>query len=186
VGLLEKGFQVDAFDPAPDLASASIKSVLNQARVSTFSYEDLSASVLNGASGAASAFARERYDAVLLGWGSLTHVLDSEQQLRLLRALDTICPVGPILASFWCTNGYAPKMPTRERALRCGKAVGRTVAAVRGISGKASPNLSFAFHRGFGYIFTPEQIEDLGTSIKRRVEWEFDETTYSHVTFLPR
>lgn len=183
LALSEAGFQVDAFDPAPILTSLA-RQVLG-VRVFTFSYEDFSAAILEDACESASLLAQERYDAVLLGWGSLSHLLDSTQQERLLRALDRICPYGPILASFWCTNGHAPEMTTLGRAERYGYALGRKVAQLRGGHTETSCRQSFATHRGFGYTFTPEEIEYLSTTIRRELVWEQDNTSYSHVTFLP-
>ena len=111
LALLEMGFEVDAFDLAAELASIARQTIGNRARVLTLGYEDLSAAVLEGKAGPATSLAQERYEAVLLGWGSLTHVMDPNERLRLLRSLTLICPSGPILASFWCTNGYSPKTP---------------------------------------------------------------------------
>jgi hypothetical protein len=184
VGLIEKGFQVDAFDLAPRLASLTAGVVGDRGRVLTFSYEDLADAVLDNVSGTAATFGRERYAAVLLGWGSLTHVMDASQRARLFHALDILCPQGPILASFWCTNGFAPEMSAPGRAEHCGYALGRIVARLRGTRPQYSSPQSFRLQRGFGYTFEPQEIDDLGLLINRQVLWEQDDTTYAHVTFL--
>jgi hypothetical protein len=184
VGLIEKGFQVDAFDLAPRLAALASDAVGNRGRVLAFGYQQLADAVLDSASGTASTFGRERYAAVLLGWGSLTHVIDPSERARLFRALDILCPDGPLLASFWCTNGFAPETAESGRPERWAYALGRFVARLRGIHPQHSYPQSFKLQRGFGYTFEPKEIDDLGLLINRRVIWEQDETTYAHVTFV--
>ena len=186
VALIKRGFQVDAFDPAPALVSSTRAATGNKARVLTFGYEELSSAVLDHASGEASSFARERYDAVLLGWGSLTCLIDSAERVRLLRALNHICAKGPILASFWCINGYSPRKPTRRRTEQLGNALGATVAKLRGVRAGTGSKERFLSHSGFGHIFTPQEIEQLGIMIGRSVIWDCDDTDYSHVTFVSR
>jgi hypothetical protein len=150
-----------------------------------FSYEDLSAFVLDGASvPEAGAVPRTRYDAVLLGGGSLAHVLDTTEQVRLLRSLDILCPSGPILASFFCTDALLHG-PQVGRAARLGLAMGRTMAKLRGIRLEHSSWESFGQTRGFAHTFTRREIESLGHAINRRVQWEDDGTKAIHATFLP-
>jgi hypothetical protein len=184
VGLIEKGFQVDAFDLAPRLASLAAHAVGDRGRVQAFGYEDLSDAVLDQVSGPAATFGRERYAAVLLGWGSLTHVMDAAQRERLFRALDILCPQGPILASFWCTTAFAPDTSEPGRSERCAQVLGRFVARLRGTRPQHSGPQSFRIQRGFGHTFEPKEIDDLGLLINRQVAWEQDDTTYAHVTFL--
>jgi hypothetical protein len=177
LALLEMGFEVDAFDLAAELTSIARQTLGNRARVLTLGYEDLSAAVLEGKTGPATSLVQERYEAVLLGWGSLTHVMDPNERLRLLRSLTLICPSGPILASFWCTNGYSPQN-LFAGAQAFGQAIGSKVAKLRGISAEVSRQ-KFLFRVGFGYVFTPEEIEGLGASVSRNVLWECDDTNYA-------
>src|SRR4030095_15240282 len=116
------------------------------------------------------------YDAVLLGWGSLTCLMDPAERMRLLRALDLICPKGPILASFWCTNGYSPRKPARRRTERLGQALGAALAKLRGGRAEAADREHFLSHSGFGHVFAPAEIEQLGAMIRRSVIWESDDT----------
>jgi hypothetical protein len=183
VALMKEGFYVDAFDPAPNLVSSTRAAVGDKARILTFGYEELSAAVLDDTSGPASSL-EKYYDAVLLGWGSLTCLMDPTERMRLIRALDLICPKGPILASFWCTNGYSPRKPTRRRTERLGRALGVAMAKLRGVRPETASQEHFMAHSGFGHVFAPEEIEQLGATIGRSVIWDCDDTDYSHVTFV--
>jgi hypothetical protein len=185
VALTKEGFHVDAFDPAPNLVSSTKAAVGNKARILTFGYEELSAAVLDNTSGLASSL-EKYYDAVLLGWGSLTCLMDPTERTRLIRAIDLLCPKGPILASFWCTNGFSPRKPTRRRTERLGQALGVALAKLRGVRSEASSQEYFLAHSGFGHVFAPEEIEQLGATIRRTVIWDSDDTDYSHVTFVPQ
>jgi hypothetical protein len=185
VALTEQGFHVDAFDPASEFVAESRRRLGHRARVWKFSYEDLSAFVLEGSSiPEPGSVSLSRYDAVLLGCGSLTHVLDPTEQVRLLRSLDILCPHGPILASFLCAD-EVPTEPRLGRAARLGLAMGRKVAKLRGIPSEDSPRESYAQYTGFAHTFSPHEIETLGRAINRQVEWEPDETEGGHATFLP-
>ena len=183
VALIKEGFHVDAFDPAPNLVSSTKSAVGDKARILTFGYEELSAAVLDNTSGPASSL-EKYYDAVLLGWGSLTCLMNPTERMRLLRALDLICPKGPILASFWCTNGYSPRKPRRHQTERLGRALGVALAKLRGVRAETASQEHFMSHSGFGHVFAPEEIEQLGTTIRRSVIWDSDDTDYSHVTFV--
>jgi SAM-dependent methyltransferase len=185
VALVEEGFRVDAFDPAPEFVAESRRRLAGRARVAQFSYEILSAAVLDGAAKLDQEFHRERYDAVLLGCGSLTHVLDPREQGRLLRALDVLCPAGPILASFFQADETATQAPKADRAMRFGLALGRGIASLRGIRCEEAPRQSFRQRSGFAHTFSRQEIEALGGGVNRQVVWDRDDTQAGHVTFLP-
>ena len=182
LALTTAGYAVDAFEPAPTLFQLARTRTTDRARVYSFRYEDLSAAVLDGARNAAAQLAGQRYDAVLLGWGSLAHVLDEADRLRLMRALDRLCPGGPLLASFWCDDARIGT-PAVGRAERYATACGHWLARVRNSAGAASPRESFTMHAGFAYRFTRSEIEALAALVDRSVLWEDDETDYPHATF---
>ena len=120
---------------------------------------------------------------MLLGWGSLTHVLDAGERVRLLRALDRLCPRGPILASFWNERfDSAPPPDVANRAYRLGAAAGRTVAALRKLPGAPAGEL-FTLHAGFAHRFTNDEIDALAATVGRTVLWDDDDSDYPHVTF---
>lgn len=181
VWLASADYQIDAFDPAGKMTGLASRRLDDRAHIHTFLYEELSAAVLDGRDGPAAPLAGQRYDGVLLGWGSLTHVLDEAERLRLFRALHRLCPAGPILASFWCDH---PTALAAGRADRLGGAAGRTVARWRKQSTEPSPREAFTVHAGFVHRFTPEEIGALGAAVGRTVIWDQDDTHYPHATFV--
>jgi SAM-dependent methyltransferase len=180
--LIELGYAVDAFDPAPGLVKLAQRRGCVRARPCT--YEELAATVLDGADGVAAAFAVERYDAVLMGWDSLSHVLLSTAQQRVLRALDRLCPQGPLLASFWLVAD--DDRPPPSRAAGWGRALGRRVAALRGLPDASSACESFVIDAGFLHRFSRGEIAVLAAAIDREAVWDESANAYPHVTFCRR
>lgn len=182
--LVEGGYAVDALEPARGAGSAC--AALGAESVIAARYEDLARAVLDGSEGPASALAKQRYDAVIIGWGSLSHVLDPRQRLRLLLACDRLAPRGPILASFLeLVKNHAE--PGRARAT--GSALGRLVRRTRGLGPCRVEDVDavgFGSWFGFIHLFTAEEVEDLGRRISRKVIWEADHRSgYPHVSFGP-
>jgi hypothetical protein len=73
--------------------------------------------------------AGERFDAVLLGWGSLTHVLTPAGRQRTLEAAAALTS-GPILASFWTQASAGP--PPSGRLVAWAERAGTAVATCAG------------------------------------------------------
>jgi len=183
VALATRGYRVDAIEPAPAFVAESRRRLGDRGRVYRASYEQLSTLVLDE-SARDHPLRRARYDAVILGSGSLTHVLEPHDQARILRAAALLCPNGPILASFFCDPDDAPPPPV-GRALRLGRYVGRLVARARGLTGGPTDRLSYRAHSGFAYTYTPREVEQLGEAIGRDVAWERGQMQpFHYVTFL--
>jgi len=185
IALAARGYHVEAFEPAPAFVAESRRRLAGRARVTQLSYEHLSAALLDG-SPPANGPLSQRYDAVILGGGSLTHVLEPHEQKRLLTALAILCPRGPILASFLCSEGQPGHMASEGRATRTGRLIGRAIARLRGIAPTSVTQLSYKPHSGFAYSFTEREIEALGASAGRRTAWEREDGHLPHyATFLP-
>jgi len=101
--LRKLGYHVHAFEPS---ASAFLLCQIKFGSefVDQASYKDLVATVLRGKSTRLRLASEATFDAVLLGWGSFGHVLQSADRLELLRACDHIAPHGPILLSLFVPN----------------------------------------------------------------------------------
>jgi len=186
VALVAMGYGVDAFDPAPDLVAACRRALGEGSRVDVLTYEAFSCTVLDRATDASTLerLPVPRYDAILLGSGSLAHVLEASEHRRLLRACAALCPQGPILMSFYCDDGAAPPPGL---ATRTGHRIGRALAAARGLKNAGGECLSYRPHGGFAYTFTRQEIETLASTIGRDVSWEPGTTgVFRCVTFLHR
>lgn len=186
IALAARGYRVDAFEPAPAFVAESRRRLSGRAPVAQLSYEDLSSLVLDGLPAAAGCELALDYGAVVLGCGSLTHVLEPIEQHRLLAALVRLCPRGPILASFFCSGDSLGAGPPEGRAVRLGRRIGRAFARVRRMPPASVEQVSYRAHSGFTYTFTEREIEALGAAVGRCVAWEQQAGKPSHyATFLP-
>jgi hypothetical protein len=176
--LRDRGYTVDAFEP-----SARLFAALNQLRadaggVLAGTFNDLSDAVLDRKTTPLSAFAAQRYDAVLLGCGSVSHVIDPDERTRLFGACDRLAPSGPVLASFFIEPGDRSVQETR--AGRFGTRAGRLVARLRGLPPQS--RVAFISDTGFLHMFTAGEIESLAAGIGREVIW--NHVTYPHITLV--
>jgi hypothetical protein len=180
VALAAMGYRVDAFEPAPRPAAACARRLPAGSLVVTCRYEDLSRAILDGAGGAASVFSRP-YAAVLLGWGSLSHVLAPAERARVVETSARLSPEGPTLASFWMRAGAEGS--AAGRAEQAGRALGRRIGRWRGA--EPAGGLGFGWRYGFGHAFDRAEIEDLAARAGRRVLWEDASGGYPHATLQP-
>jgi hypothetical protein len=174
--LLEQGYRVTAFEPAPRAQRHCAERVGERALVLRGSYVELTEAVLHGRDTPLSALASRRFAAFLFGWGSLTHVLSRAAREELVEAAHRLSPQGPLLASFFSRG---PEPPRVSRAERAGAKLGRWL--VRGT--QPPERLSFVPHIGFCHAFPRDEIEALGARVGRRTRWGA-ERTYPHVAWL--
>lgn len=179
-GLRRRGYSVDAFEPAAGQAGL-IATATGSVAVSA-SYDDFVRATLENESNAATPLVSRSYDAVILGWGSFTHVLDPVNQRAVITACDRLCPEGPLLVSFWAATTESP----RGRAYVAGRRLGERVARMRGTMGPQSrPEqtgyLGFAFNVGFTRRFSREDLESLAGDVGRRLTL-FELEPYAHAT----
>lgn len=185
VALADQGYLVDACEPQPD-ASAVCHARHPAGEVICASYADLCQAVLDGGGGDCARLAGRRYDAVVLGWGSFTHVLTERGRARLLEACSRLCPNGPILMSYW-------KRQSGRRAARLGaraawlRSLGRHVGRWRGVSGEADEtgDLEYLPHCGYGHRFTWGEIVALAAAVGRVAVDDDTELRYPHATLIP-
>ena len=174
------GYAVDAFEPTPT-ASPQLSAAVGPGLALTGSHEDL-VRACRGERGPLAALAARRYDAVLVGWTSLSHVLDARERYALFEVCQTLCPHGPILASFFLS--YDPALERRSRARKWGAALGSKLARARGFTQPAAaPGFDrFLVHAGITHVFDRAELEALGRSIGRTLELE--PMPYAHATWL--
>jgi hypothetical protein len=182
--LLDRGYTVIAFDPAPASVALHNKAC-PEAQCMVLDYESLArASQARGngngaliADTAARVLAAAPYDAALLGWGSLTHVLEDRSQDALFGTLDALVPHGPILASF-----FMGRLPPLGRASGLGSRLGRMLGPAEHATIGNSARVRCMIHLGFAYYFDRERLEQLAQCAGRRLELHED-SAYPHATF---
>jgi hypothetical protein len=112
-----------------------------------------------------------RFDAVLLGWGSLSHVLSPAHRALVLQALDRLCPEGPLLVSF------LPRSFGEGRAGRLGRRLGSTL-----FGGGLEAPLMMEPWFGFAAPLEWDELDALARALGRCLRVEEDATSYPHAT----
>lgn len=178
--LCERGYRVDAFDPAPESLATCATRLGKQGRCKVGGFEELADAVLDRKQTVLTPFAAVRYDAVLLGWTSLTHVINDVTVERTLRTCSALAPDGPVLASFWLKGGSPP----RDRARQVGAWIGRQLGRVRSAK-HHTDGVCFHPAYGFGRTFEKSEIEAFAARCGRATVWEGSAGEFPHATFLP-
>jgi hypothetical protein len=117
--LVEMGYSVVAFDPAPVLAASMARTAARAGpgRLDAYlgGYEDLP--VLNTPTGESSLDLRSgfAFDAAILGWCSFSHLVRDSARISALAELGQLTR-GPILVSYFSDPARAPK-PAQEKGL---------------------------------------------------------------------
>jgi len=99
VTLVARGFEVVAFDPCSSFAAAA-RSISPNVTFIDASYADVVHAVSNGQGPLAFLMEGPPIDAVMFGWGSLSHVLPHAARVALFRALRRLAPRAPLFTSF--------------------------------------------------------------------------------------
>ncbi len=164
VALRAQGYTVAATEPVARLATQCAR--VGAAPIWPVDHESLGT------------LAGQRFDAVILGWGSLTHVLTPSGRQRTLEAAATLT-AGPILASFWTAASVGA--PPSGRAVGWGQ---RTGAVIGHLRGQNSPSgLRFFPWCGFGAVLDLAELDRLARHLGRRLR--FQEVPYPHAVWLP-
>lgn len=162
VWLHERGYSVDAYEPRAHAAKQCHDVVASRGGVCVVAaHQDLADAVLDRSENACAAFSRRTYAAVLLGWGSLSHVLDPEQRARIVEASARIAE-GPVLASVRLSD----RRVGLARASRFGQAIGRRFGGrVVRTATQYQPEV------GLAATLLPSELEVVARQAQRRVEW---------------
>jgi hypothetical protein len=181
VALLERGYEVIAFDPCPPFVARAKEMAHNkQATVLLASYADLVAAAAGRGGPLEQVTSGPPFDVVILGWGSFSHVLPSTERLALLRAARRIAPRAPLLMSFMLRpdSSAPPESKGRVRDL-----LRRTFAAM-GAPGPSEAGDHFFPEGGFFSYLMPDEIP--------RIAWDagyevtlFEDGPYPHALLVP-
>jgi len=179
VALIERGFSVVAFDPCAPFAEAARRlPSADHATIVQASYADL----VDAAEGRPGPLDMLRsappFDAVVLGWGSFSHVMPRAARLALLRALRTFAPKAPVLLSFALSPGGTPKDKGRVRGAL------RRIFAATGAPGVSEVGDHFFANGGFFSFLTQDDILKLAWEAGYEVA-RFEEQPYAHAILVP-
>ncbi len=183
IALAERGYAVAGFDPSPPLFGAlgeHLRQAGLEAPIALAGYEDLIRAL--GEPGAAAphgvpaGFWQEGgFEAVLLGFGSFSYVVEPAARLGLLQGLARLCPGGPVLMSF------EEQEETRGRLARCVRLVRAVLRHAPGSRAlDAGDRLGGC---GFEHAFTAGEIEALASAAGYRVG-RFASRPYPHAVLL--
>jgi hypothetical protein len=175
--LLERGYAVDCFEPVPAYLQRCAAGNREGLSLSC-DYAAYVRAMSGDGGGPAAAFSDHVYDAVILGWGSFTHLLAPDVQREVLKAAVRSAPEGPVLASFF--TRVSTGAPPTNRAERAGHAAGRALGRWRGAS-PAPPRVRLFWHLGFTVAFAEEDLTGLADAVGREVRWW--PQPYGHATF---
>jgi SAM-dependent methyltransferase len=173
--LADMGYRVTAFEPTEELASAMAKATVERDRdieVYVGSYESLwsgpdrSGSSTHSPPSLPAAPELGQFDAIVLGWGSFTHVRQPHGRERVLQVChQLLSPGGTVLASYFAAPSPTASAPSRLSKLQ------RRIRRARGVD----PNDHFYPHAGVVHAFTPEEIRALASGAGLEVLFTHDE-----------
>jgi hypothetical protein len=163
--LERRGHEVVAFDPIPNEAAG----------VLPLSYEELTyPATAQSIESVRRIRAAAPYDAVLLGWGSFTHVSGRRVRRDLVQVLRSLSS-GPLLVSFWGCKRTGSKP---GRAKQWGVRVGRLLAGAAART--VDPADRVLPHCGYAHQFVLNELEALAS--ENEVLSDLAMTGYPHAT----
>lgn len=180
VALVERGFDVVAFDPCAPFAEAA-RGVADPTKSTVIhaSYGDLVAAA-EGRGGPLASAVAGAFDAVVLGWGSLSHVLPSSERTSLLRAVRTLAPTAPVLTSFALLPDSAAPPESKGRVR---DTLRRAFTALHA-PGVSEAGDHFFVDGGFFAYLGSDEIVRLAWAAGYEVA-HFEDTSYAHAILVP-
>lgn len=186
IALLDRGYRVVAFDPCDTFVDAARRIASRspeRATVVRASYADL-ARAAAGHDGPLAFLRREPpFDAVVLGWGSLSHVSPSSERLALFQATHALAPNAPVLASFSLEADSSPPTSLPGSKGRARDALRRLFAAI-GAPGISETGDHFYPNGGFFSNLSRDAILELAFRAGYEVAL-LQDTPYPHAVLIP-
>lgn len=182
VPLRARGYEVVGFEPTEALARGAAAVVAGDPGVELHraSFADLVLAVEQG-SGPLAGVAGSRFDAVILGWGGLSHVIEHRERVALLRAFRAVCPAGPVVASFFVDDD--PLRRVQARATSPARA--RLRAAFRRLGAPGDHPEGAVYGRvGFMHLFVEDEIASMARDSGYSIAF-LAEAPYPHVVLVP-
>ena len=175
------GYEVWAFEPSGELVAAGRAAIGADCGATLIEgdYGDLVRAV-HGSSTRLSELAETRYDAVILGWGSLSYVFPQDARSELLGAIKILAPSAPVMLSF--IPRIEPQEHGRTAALR---RVLRRVLPRRGRDSRSvDSGEMFAPWIGFAYALSAEEIQRIAAQTGYRLTL-LETTPYGYALLAP-
>lgn len=177
VPLAERGYDLVAFEPSPLYEGArDVAAPFPNVRVIRASYADLVSAVESGAGPLAEDVA-ETFDAVILGWGSLSHVTSAEDRTSLLRAIQRIAPKGPVVFSFF--------RPPRAHAGRLERLRRGVQWLLQPLGARVGSQLRFSMTFGFVRPLELDDVQALAASAGYHL-LRIDSVQWGNGVFVPK
>ena len=179
--LCRMGYEVVAFEPA--ITDAALSSQPKELSLSFIraDFEDFVQAQLGGPWNALSKVCSTQFDAVLLGWGSLTHVLSPSKRTKVFEAASAAAPKGPILGSVWMRDSNSDKRIHAVRMLA--QEVSRLIGRVRGVEPSEPQDFAFSTSFGFGVYLTEAELDAHRLVVNRSLS--FYRQPYAHFSLQP-
>lgn len=181
VALLDDGWSVVAFDPSQALVDRGQQALAGRpAALIRASYDDLVSAVRGGATPLAPLLPGAPFDLVVLGWGSLPHVLDARERRAVLEATQLLAPHAPVIVSFLALT--APEA-TRGASARTRRIVRPLLRVAGGWSSRGEGD-RFLSWGGFVHAMTEDEMRALAQSAGYEVA-ECSIEGYGHALLVP-
>lgn len=179
VALRNRGYEVVGFEPSEPLVTAAQAAITERPGASLVraSYADLVRAV-NGKGGPLASITTTRFDGVILGWGSFSHLLEDAERSELVDSIARLAPKAPVLLSFLPTDkveGVAPG-PTRRRF--------RRALALLGARSARRPGYGLLQWGGFYRGFTETEVTSLAARHGYTVQY-MSTDPYPHAVLVP-
>jgi hypothetical protein len=175
--LARRGYDLVAFEPSRlYLGAREVAAPFANVRVVRASYADLVRGVEEGVGPLAEA-ASGTFDGVILGWGSLSHVIADDDRTALFRAIRRIAPKAPVVFSFF--------RPSRARAGRLERLRRPVQWLLRPLGAELGSRLRFSMT--FGFV-RPLELDDV-TSLAASADYHLLQTEsvqWGNGVFLPK
>ncbi len=179
--LLARGYEVTGFEPAERPRDHALALYGGDAEILDADFAALTAAVDGDTRSPLAEVAERRFDAVILGWGSFTHVASPDQRAAIVKAANALTG-GPILASFYFGEGLRTAHSKTGRAADWGRRIGRVIGRARGAEGIAG-DWDFFGWGGFAHRLTVDDVESAARAAGREAIWTLTDG-FPHATFV--
>lgn len=181
VALLDRGWSVVAFEPSRSLVERGQPPLTGRPAILVRgAYDDLIRAARGDDTPLASALSGQPFDLVVLGWGSLPHVLDADERRRVLEATRRVAARAPVIVSFLALTAPESRHDASARARR----LVRPLLRLTGGWSSRGEGDRFLSWGGFVHAMTASEMSELARSAGYEVA-ECAIEGYGHALLVP-